>query len=222
MIPWAATVLLAAAGYLLGAIPTGVLVGRLYGADPRAVGSGRVGATNAFRAMGWRGGGLVALGDLAKGLVITLLALRFTGGMPLQVGLVGLCTVLGQVWSIFLLGRGGRGVATSAGVALALWPLGALVAAVVLALVIKLGRMVSLASLLAAAALVGYVALAVRDLGWTLVAVALCLTVWFSHLDSIRRLAAGTGGGCRAPGPAPFHEDRAGFSAAPLRCPIPE
>lgn len=192
MSPWLATVLLAAAGYLLGSIPTGVLVGRLYGADPRAVGSGRVGATNAFRAMGWRGGALVALGDLAKGLVITLVALRLTAGTPLQVGLVSLCTVLGQVWSIFLRGRGGRGVATSAGVALALWPLGALVAAAVLTLVIKLGRMVSLASLLAASALVGYVALVARDLGWTLVAVALCLTVWFSHLDSIRRLAAGT------------------------------
>ena len=192
MTPWAATLVLAAAGYLVGSIPTGVLVGRLYGADPRAVGSGRVGATNSFRAMGWRGGTLVALGDLAKGLVLTLLAVRLTSGAPLAVGVVGLSTVLGQVWSVFLRGRGGRGVATSAGVALALWPLGALVAAGVLALVIRLGRMASLASLLAAAALVGYVALVARDLGWTLVAVALCLTVWFSHLDSIRRLAAGS------------------------------
>ena len=192
MSPWAATVLLAGAGYLLGSIPTGVLVGRLYGADPRDVGSGRVGATNSFRAMGWRGGALVAAFDLAKGLVVTLLALRLTPGSPLAVGVVGVGTVLGQVWSVFLRGRGGRGVATSAGVALALWPLGTLVAAAVLALVIKVGRRVSLASLLAAAALVGYVALVVRDLGWTLVAVALCLTVWFSHLDSLRRLAEGT------------------------------
>ena len=192
MSSWAATLLLAAAGYLTGSVPTGVLVGRLYGADPRGVGSGRVGATNSFRAMGWHGGALVALGDLAKGLVFGLLALRLTGGTPLEVGVVGLATVLGQVWSVFLRGRGGRGVATSAGVALAFWPVAALVAAAVLALVIRLRRMVSLASLLAAAALVGCVALLARDLGWTLVAVALCLTVWFAHLDSIRRLTAGS------------------------------
>jgi len=182
---------LAALGYLAGSIPTGVLVGRLYGADPRGVGSGRVGATNAFRAMGWRGGALVAAGDLTKGVVFGLLARRLTGGSPLEVGLVGLATVLGQIWSVFLLGRGGRGVATSAGVALSLWPEGTLVAGVVLLVVVRLGRMVSLGSLVAAAALVGYVALFVRDAGWTLVAVALCLTVWFAHLDSIRRLAAG-------------------------------
>ncbi len=187
-----ATVLLAAAGYLVGGIPTGVLVGRLHGADPREVGSGRVGATNSFRAMGWRAAALVALGDLTKGLVMTLLAKRFTGGSPLEVGAVALATVVGQVWSIYLMGRGGRGVATSEGVALAIYPPGALLAGLVLLLVIRAGRLVSLASLLAAATFVGAVALGVRDSGWTLLAALLCLVVWGAHLDSIRRLVAGT------------------------------
>lgn len=184
--------LLALAGYLVGSIPTGVLVGRLHGADPRAIGSGRVGATNAFRAMGWRGGVLVALGDLAKGLVMTLLARRLTGGTPVEVGAVALATVLGQVWSVFLRGRGGRGVATSEGAALAIYPPGAILAALVLLLVVRAGRIVSLASLLAAAAFVGAVAVGVRDPGWTLLAAALALVVWLAHLDNIRRLAAGT------------------------------
>ncbi len=181
------------AGYLVGSIPTGVLAGRLLGRpDPRDVGSGRVGATNSLRAMGPGGGVLVAAVDLAKGLGLALLARRLTGGSPLEVGTVGLATVLGQVWSVFLLGRGGRGVATSAGVALAIYPPAMLVAAAVLVLAIRIGRIVSAASLLAAAALVAAVAVGTRQAGWTLVAAALCLTVWLAHLDSIRRLAAGT------------------------------
>lgn len=176
----------------MGGIPTGLLVARRRGVDLRQEGSGRVGATNTARALGWRGGALVALGDLTKGLVFTLLALRLTGGTPLQVGLVGLATVLGQVWSIWLRGRGGRGVATSAGVAVALWPAGTLLAAAVLVGVAWAGRFVSAGSLASAVALVLWVALAVRDPGWTAVAVALGATVWLSHLDNLRRLAAGT------------------------------
>lgn len=169
-----------------------MLVGRLHGTDPRSAGSGRVGATNSFRAMGWRGAGLVALGDLAKGLVMTLIAVRLTGGTPLQVGAVGLATGLGQVWSIWLRGRGGRGVATSAGVALALWPLGTVIAAVTLGAVAALTRIVSLASLTAALVVVLWVAVTVHDFGWTAVAVGLAALVWLSHLDNLGRLVAGT------------------------------
>ena len=134
----------------------------------------------------------MALIDLAKGLVMTVLARRLVGGAPLEIGAVGLATVLGQVWSVWLRGRGGRGVATSAGVALALWPLGTVIAAVVLAGVAGLTRIVSLASLTAAVVVVAWVLVTVHDPGWSAVAVALAALVWLSHLDNLRRLAAGT------------------------------
>jgi len=182
---------LAALGYLVGSVPTGVLAGRLRGVDPREVGSGRIGAANTYRALGLAGAALVALGDLSKGLVMALLALHFAGG-ALAVGVVGVATVMGQVWSIFLLARAGRGVATSAGVALAFAPLAAAAAAVVLFGLIKLTRITSLASLSSAVVLVGLVALTTRDPGWTLLAAVLCVIVWLTHLDNLRRLLAGT------------------------------
>ena len=188
MIP---TVALVAAGYLVGAVPTGLLFGKLAGVDPRLVGSGRVGATNTYRALGLPASIAVALIDAGKGVLMAYLALRFAFG-EVGLALVVLATVLGQVYSIFLLAQGGRGVATSAGAAAVLWPVALLPAAVIGALTGYRTRIVSTGSLVAAVALPVFVYLETLRVAQSLTALALGALIWWSHRDNLHRLRAGT------------------------------
>jgi glycerol-3-phosphate acyltransferase PlsY len=186
-----ATVALAVTGYIVGAVPTGLVFGKLAGVDPRLVGSGRVGATNTYRALGLPASIAVAAIDAAKGALMAYLGLRYAAG---EAGLaaVVLATVLGQVYSIFLLAQGGRGVATTIGAALVLWPL-ALIPAAVIGIVTGLRtRIISTGSLLAAVALPVFVALVTERLGATLLALALVTLIWWSHRDNLHRLRTGT------------------------------
>ena len=135
-------------GYLAGSLPMGVLVARLTGArDPRTVGSGRTGGTNALRAMGaWRAV-LVAALDVLKGALPVLGAI-LAGASPLGHALTGIACVLGAWASVFLRFHGGRGVATGIGATLVIQPLVVLLAAPVFFGTIALTRYVSLGSLL--------------------------------------------------------------------------
>ena len=110
-------------GYLVGSLPMGVIVARLTGGtDPRTVGSGRTGGTNALRAMGWGRAILVGLLDLAKGAVPMLIA--GAAGAPIEIqALTGVAAVLGAWKSVFLRFHGGRGVATGVGGMLVVSPL---------------------------------------------------------------------------------------------------
>jgi glycerol-3-phosphate acyltransferase PlsY len=186
-----ATALLAVAGYLIGSVPTGLVFGKLAGVDPRLVGSGRVGATNTYRALGLRTSIAVALIDAAKGALAAYLGLRYTAG---EAGLaaVVLATVLGQVYSVFLLAQGGRGVATSAGAAAVLWPLALLPAAVLGLVTGYRTRIVSTGSLVAAVALPVFVYLETESYARALTALALAALLWWSHRDNLHRLRAGT------------------------------
>ncbi len=185
------TAAFAVAGYLVGAVPTGLVFGKLAGVDPRLVGSGRVGATNTYRALGLPASIAVAVIDAAKGAVMAYLGLRYAAG---EAGLaaVVLATVLGQVYSIFLLAQGGRGVATTIGAALVLWPL-ALVPAAVIGIVTGLRtHIISTGSLVAAVALPVFVALLTVRFGDALLAFALGGLIWWSHRDNLHRLRTGT------------------------------
>ncbi len=185
------TAAFAVAGYLVGAVPTGLVFGKLAGVDPRLVGSGRVGATNTYRALGLPASIAVAVIDAAKGAVMAYLGLRYAAG---EAGLaaVVLATVLGQVYSIFLLAQGGRGVATTIGAALVLWPL-ALVPAAVIGIVTGLRtHIISTGSLVAAVALPVFVALLTERFGDALLAFALGGLIWWSHRDNLHRLRTGT------------------------------
>ena len=185
------TAALAVAGYLVGAVPTGLVFGKLAGVDPRLVGSGRVGATNTYRALGLPASIAVGVIDAAKGAVMAYLGLRYAAG---EAGLaaVVLATVLGQVYSIFLLAQGGRGVATTIGAALVLWPL-ALVPAAVIGIVTGLRtHIISTGSLVAAVALPVFVALVTERFGDALLAFALGGLIWWSHRDNLHRLRTGT------------------------------
>lgn len=148
----ALAIALALAGYLLGAIPFGLLVGRgLAGLDVRTVGSGNIGATNLARAAGWRLGALVLALDALKGLLPTLAArlLSLPGWAPYA---VGAAAILGHVYPVYLSFRGGKGVATSLGVFLVLAPLPTLAGAMVFGAVVAVRRVVSVGSMAGALA----------------------------------------------------------------------
>jgi len=181
---------LAAAGYLVGAVPTGLVFGKLMGVDPRLVGSGRVGATNTYRALGLRTSVAVAVIDAAKGALAALLGLRYGGEAGLA--LIVLATVVGQVYSVFLLAQGGRGVATSAGAAAVLWPLALLPAAALGAATGYRTRIVSAGSLVAALALPVFVFLESGSYAQALPPLLLGALIWLSHRDNLHRLRAGS------------------------------
>ena len=187
MIP---TALLAVVGYLVGAVPTGLVFGKLAGVDPRLVGSGRVGATNTYRALGLPASIAVAIIDAVKGAAMAYLGLRFAAG-EWGLAAVVLATVLGQVYSVFLLAQGGRGVATTAGASLILWPLALLPAAAIGAVTGWRTRIVSTGSLVAALALPVFVYLETENPSRSLLALALGGLIWLSHRDNLKRLRAG-------------------------------
>src|SRR5882672_6152021 len=144
---------LIAVAYLCGSIPMGVVVARLTGGtDPRTIGSGRTGGTNALRALGRGRAAIVVIGDLLKGAVPVLLA-RYVTGDPLVEVLCGAAAVAGAIWSVFAGFRSGRGVGTGVGTMLVIQPLAVLLATPVFVGVILLTRYVSLGSLLGSAAM---------------------------------------------------------------------
>ncbi|MBL8023047.1 MAG: glycerol-3-phosphate 1-O-acyltransferase PlsY [Elusimicrobia bacterium] len=177
--------------YGLGSIPTGYLMGRgLKGIDIRTVGSGNVGATNVFRSVGKMAGVATLLVDIAKGFLAVELALIFLGGnlWPL---FAGVAVVGGHSWSFWVHFRGGKGVATSAGVFLALLPVPMGIALLVFALLFGLSRRVSVGSI--GAAMVLPVAAQGLESPASRVLLALILSgvVIFRHIPNIRRLLRG-------------------------------
>jgi acyl phosphate:glycerol-3-phosphate acyltransferase len=109
-------------GYVLGSVPTGLLVGRAFGVDVRKVGSGNIGMANVLRAAGRWPAVLTMIGDILKGLFPVLLARTLTGNAWV-LALVALAAVVGHCWPVFLRFKGGKGVATGAGTSIGLAPL---------------------------------------------------------------------------------------------------
>lgn len=123
----AAAIALTGGAYVLGSVPTGLLIGRARGVDVRRVGSGNIGATNVARALGTRWALVVLMFDALKGFLPVFVADRLVARMPdrfsaRDVAVVGLAAIVGHMFTVFLRGRGGKGVATSLGVALGLSP----------------------------------------------------------------------------------------------------
>lgn len=179
-------------GYLLGSLPFGYWLPRLFrGEDIRTRGSGNVGAANVFRVYGRRLGIAVALLDVAKGFAAALLGL-WAGGALIGV-LAGAAAMLGHARPVFLrFQRGGKMVATGGGAALALAPLAALCSLGVWLAVFLLTRYASLASIVTALALVVFVWLFGYPWPVLVFAVASAAAVVLLHRHNIRRLAGGT------------------------------
>jgi acyl phosphate:glycerol-3-phosphate acyltransferase len=194
--------LLVAFAYLLGSVPSGWVVMKLYrNQDVRKLGSGNIGAANVFRAGGPGAFAATLIADGLKGFIPVMLGILLgLGDQELALAAIGLAAVLGHTWSIYLGFRGGKGVATSGGVLLALAPAALVLAGLSWFLVVRLTRLASLSSLIAVA--VGFLSLialhfagwqAWRPVGWWVVilGVALVGLVLYRHRHNIERLANG-------------------------------
>jgi glycerol-3-phosphate acyltransferase PlsY len=192
------TVVLVLIAYLAGSIPVGVIVARFAGGvDPRTIGSGRTGGTNALRALGRKWAIVVVAGDLLKGALPVILARIVTGGDPLTEVLCGAAAVAGAIWSVFVGFRSGRGVGTGVGTMLVIQPVAVLLATPVFIGVILLTRYVSLGSLIGSAAMFPamlLVLLVVPDtpLPYVIYSAVGAALIWLAHADNIDRLLHGT------------------------------
>ena len=198
-LPW---LLIAAGSYLLGSIPAGYIAGRICGIDIRTQGSGNIGATNALRVLGKPWGYAVFLFDFLKGLIPVLLADCWSG----QIGtihpasapgaLAALCLLLGHSFPVWLGFKGGKGIASSAGVMVGLFPIAFLVSLGAWLVVFTLSRIVSLASIAAAVALPLTVTILfmLHKSDWLalMVSILMCLLAVWRHRSNIARLRAGT------------------------------
>lgn len=185
---WQMPLLMLAMGYLFGSIPFGVILTRLGGAgDVRNIGSGNIGATNVLRTgrKGLAAGTLLL--DMAKGFVAVWIAASLA---PADVMIAGAGAILGHLYPIWLKFRGGKGVATYMGVALALdWRIGAIYAALWIG-VIALSRISSLGGLVAAIG-VPISAWALGHPEWVPLLSALTLLILWRHKENIARLVKG-------------------------------
>ena len=193
-----AALLLVAGSYLAGSTPMGVIVARLSGGpDPRTIGSGRTGGTNALRALGRKWAAVVVVGDVLKGALPVLVARLLGAGPAIEVA-CALAAVLGASWSVFLRFHGGRGVGAGVGTMLVIQPLAVALAAPVFVLVILATRYVSLGSLAASAAVAALTWLfwmaanGSISVAYPLYAAAGAGLVWLAHADNIERLIHGT------------------------------
>ncbi len=193
----AEAILWLAASYLLGAFPTSFIVTRTFAKiDLRQHGSGNLGATNLYRVLGWKYAVPVALVDIAKGVVPVLVFAPQVSGSQLYALGCGVAAIVGHVFSVFVRFKGGKGVATAAGVMLALTPVALAGAAAVWGLVLLLTGYVSLGSIAAAVVLPFAVYLVEHprspELLW--VAALIALGVVVLHRRNIQRLLKGTEG----------------------------
>ncbi|HEY9517715.1 MAG TPA: glycerol-3-phosphate 1-O-acyltransferase PlsY [Gemmatimonadales bacterium] len=182
------------ASYLVGAIPTSYLTVRLLkGQDLRTLGSGNLGATNLYRVLGWKYAVPVGIFDLLKGAVPVLYFAPLAGGGDRTAILLGMAAVVGHVFSVFAGFKGGKGVATGAGVVLGLAPWAFVAALVTWIILVKVSGYVSLASLGAALMLPPAVYLLHperRPMIWLFAGLAGAIVLF--HRANIRRLLAGT------------------------------
>ncbi|MFZ3209716.1 MAG: glycerol-3-phosphate 1-O-acyltransferase PlsY [Geobacteraceae bacterium] len=182
---------LIAGAYLLGSVPTGLLLAKLFGMDIRMAGSGNIGATNVYRTVG-RGVGVMTLaGDCLKGL-LPVLAAKWLGLPDVWIAATGCAAFLGHLYSVFLGFKGGKGVATALGVFLGISPLAVPVAVGLFALTLWKWRYVSLASISAAVAMPLLVAFLYQKSHMIVISVLIAALVIYKHRDNIHRLRSGT------------------------------
>jgi glycerol-3-phosphate acyltransferase PlsY len=196
------------AAYLLGSIPFGLLIAKAHGKDLRSIGSGNIGATNVSRALGRKWAYFCFVLDVLKGLIpmlVTMLIAKPGGIIPLLLWLVvGCSAIMGHIFPIYVKFKGGKGVATSFGVALGLWPyytICVLFAAGVWVVVVLIWRYVSLASIAASVTfpLVLFLAMIfMPDWAFTnlwpilITSIAIPVMVIIRHRENIKRLREGT------------------------------
>ncbi len=181
--------LVLAANYLLGSIPSAYLVGRMKGIDIRQEGSGNVGATNAVRVLGKGAGILVLVLDALKGVLGVQLA-KLVGGPWFVVG-AALLVIVGHSYSIFLKFKGGKGVAAGAGIVLALAPVTVAIQVVIFVVIVVLSKYVSLGSMIAALTLPLTMYFVGEPLPVIIFGIVGATLVIYRHIPNIKRLLQG-------------------------------
>ena len=186
------TFLIVLLAYLIGSIPSGLLIGKLfYGIDIREHGSGNLGGTNTFRTLGAKAGLTVTIMDVLKGTVATLLPVMF--GADLHLLIPGIAAVVGHMFPVFASFRGGKAVATSGGILLAYAPLLFICAFFVFFISLYFSKYVSLSSMITA-----IVSLIVSffykgfDLPLVIVIALLTIFIFYRHRANIKRIMDGT------------------------------
>ena len=182
--------LLTSLAFLLGSLPTGLLIAKVRGVNLKEVGSGNIGATNVLRTTGKWPALLTLIGDSAKGVVAVLIARYYGAGVFFE-GVVGLCAVLGHNFSIFLKFKGGKGVATSLGVLTIYSPQTGLFTIIIWLMTVLITRYSSLGALVS----FGLLPLSVSVLDSrekVPVLLMMTLLIFVRHKDNIRRLIKGT------------------------------
>ncbi|MDD4802354.1 MAG: glycerol-3-phosphate 1-O-acyltransferase PlsY [Syntrophomonas sp.] len=183
-------VLLVVICYLIGSIPFSYIFSKvLGGVDIRAKGTGNVGATNVLRTLGVKIAIAALLGDLLKGILATWLGLNFGG--EIGAAICGTAVVVGHCWPVFLSFRGGKGVATSAGVLLVLMPQVIIILLLAFIIIIALTRYVSLGSIIGAALLPFILLFMAQPWPYFVMSFILAALVIFQHRGNIKRLRNG-------------------------------
>jgi len=180
-------------GYLLGSIPTGLVVSRLFTKiDPRQTGSKNIGATNVYRTAGKKLGILTLAIDVLKGALPVWMAI-YWGLRPHWVALAGLSPVLGHIFSIFLGFKGGKGVATALGAYLIISPVAVLVEALVFTGIVWKWRFISLGSITCATTIPILIAFFRSDSqAYSVMSVLIAALILYRHQSNIARLLQGT------------------------------
>lgn len=187
-----AAIILSVAAFVIGSIPSGLIIARLRGVDLKAAGSGNIGATNVLRTTGKWPALLTLLGDIAKGS-LPVVAARYLALGESATGIIGLCAVMGHNFSIFLKGKGGKGVATSIGVLLIYAPKTCIVTIIIWLMTVLASRYSSLGALVAFGSMP--FVMATLDTREKLPAAAVMSAMLFiRHKDNIVRLLRGTEG----------------------------
>ena len=183
--------LLVLGGYMLGSVPTGLLVGRAYGVDVRRIGSGNIGTANVMRAAGKRAAVFTMLGDMLKGLVPVVLAWLLIED-EWTIAAVALAAMVGHCWSVFLGFKGGKGVATGAGTSIGLAPLVGLGLFAFWWLVVLVSRYTSLGAISVMVLSPVAFLLSGQPLPYVLYTVAGGVLVLWRHRENARALLKGT------------------------------
>ena len=177
--------------FLLGSIPFGVVVAKVYGVNLKKVGSGNIGATNVLRAMGKGPALLTLVGDVLKGSLAVVAGRYFLHSASLE-GIIGLSAIVGHNFSLFLRFRGGKGVATSIGVLLIYSPKAGVLTVILWLIVMLVTRYSSLGAIVS----FGVLPFGIYVLDYTqeklIISVLIAFLLIFRHTDNIKRLLQGT------------------------------
>jgi len=175
--------------YLLGSIPFGYIVGKLFKKiDIREFGSGNIGATNALRILGPPLASFVVIGDIGKGIFSIYLVQYFNIDSSLILAIAGLAVICGHDWSLFLGFKGGKGIATTFGVVFALNPTISILALIIWGVVVITTRYVSLASIFAIISIFIFTILFKQPYEYIIFSAIILVLGIFKHKENIKRL----------------------------------